>query len=261
MKIGVAISVYNKGHFVATNMHIFDELWVDKPYVSVCCNDFGTFKKLKGLNLDSLVLGRDLPYATKPQLRLRQHDCIRTSILAAAPHCDYIIHWHADAFALDQNEVEKLIGHMEKNHCHFAARGLWKSYRDVKIPDGDLDDHFFIIKSDQALLVFGEGREAPYNNYVESLSAAGLCSEGILSNVVQRVIPQDRIHIYSDMGECEVLPSNRVDRRYSDGIAHRTLPPVNFDKERKFLHCDDLQELVKIFKEQNINTDYIVGEL
>jgi len=58
MKIGVAISVYNKGHFVATNMHIFDELWVDKPYVSVCCDDLQELVKIfkeQNINTDYIV--------------------------------------------------------------------------------------------------------------------------------------------------------------------------------------------------------------
>jgi len=261
MRIGVAISVYNKGHFVATNLRILKDLWSPKPHVSVCCNDPNTFEKLRLLDIDSLSSGRDLPFDTKPALRTRQNDCIRTSVLGAAPFCDYVIHWHADAFALDQSKIESIVRHMVLSGCCFAARGLWQTHRCQKVPDGDLDDHFFIIRSDKAEEVFARNEEETYYDYVRQLAEAGVCSEGMLSNLVQRVTSQEKIYIYSDMSECEVLPSEKRDSRYDDGIAHRTLPPVNFDRGRKLLHCDDLKELHRIFKEENIDTDYIVEEL
>ena len=54
------------------------------------------------------------------------------------------------------------------------------------------------------------------------------------------------------MSECEVLKSQKVDTRYKDNVAHRTLPPVNFDPIRKFLHCDDPDYLKKYLKKYNM---------
>ena len=65
-RIGIAISVYNKGAFVATNLNVFKHLWKKiKPYVAVSCNDPETFEKLSKLNIDNLVAGWDIPVTGK----------------------------------------------------------------------------------------------------------------------------------------------------------------------------------------------------
>ena len=261
-RIGIAISVYNKGAFVATNLNVFEHLWKKtKPYVAVSCNDPETFEKLSKLNIDNLVAGWDIPVTGKPTLRLRQYDTIKKSVTAAAEKSDYVIHWHGDAFALDPTSILEIIDHMDQNDYLFAARGFWKDYCGPKIPDGDLDDHFFIINSQHARESKMYSDDDEQLKYVQGLVARGLCSEGILSNLVQKVTPEDKVYIYSDMKECEVLPTDREDDRYEDKIPHRTLPSVNFDPVRKFLHCDDMTHLERIFLEQGVDTNLIVREL
>ena len=125
-KIGVAMSVYNKGKFVATNVNVIRHVWKAKVKIAVCCNDPGTYDKLQFLDIDSLVKGIDYPVTSKKDLRLRQYDTIKKSVSAAAVDTDYVIHWHADAFALDDEAIAELINYMQKNNIDFAARGFWK---------------------------------------------------------------------------------------------------------------------------------------
>ena len=256
--IGVAISVYDKGNFVKTNINIIKNLWKIDPYVSVCCNHDETFSKLSKIDGVSVVKGEDLPFEHKWQLRLRQHDCIKKSIMQACQNSEYVVHWHGDAFALKESAIIEIISHMASNNIWFAGRGFWKDFISPKVPAGDIDDHFFILRSDHVNFtgMYDEDKQ----DYVESLARAGVCSEGILGVLVQNCTDDKNIYIYSDMSECFVLPSDRVDSRYQDNIAHRTLPPVNFDKERGFLHCDDIACLEQIFDEENIDTSLICRE-
>jgi len=260
VKLGVAISVYNKGAFVATNLNVFENVWKDvKPYVAVSCNDPETFQKLSSLKIDKLVEGLDIPVRGKNDLRLRQYDTIKKSVSAAAENSDYLIHWHGDAFALDPTPILEIVRHMQENNLLFSGRGFWKDCTNPKIPDGDIDDHFFILNS-KHVRESGLYNDDDQIEYVSRLTMQGLCSEGILSHLIQKTVPKDKIFIYSDMSECEVLPSKRRDSRYSDNIAHRTLPPVNMDPSRKFLHCDDMNHLERIFSELGIDTDLIVKQ-
>ena len=261
LKIGVAISVYNKGAFVATNLNVFKSVWKDvDPYVAVSCNDPETFKKLSMLKIDKLVEGLDITVNSKHDLRRRQYDTIKKSVTAAAENSDYVIHWHGDAFALDPKAIIKLIEHMKENNFLFAGRGFWKKHTNPKIPDGDIDDHFFILNS-KHVRESGLYDDEEQVEYVARLAQLGICSEGILSHLVQKSVPEENVFIYSDMSECEVLPSSRIDPRYPDNVPRRTLPPVNLDPIRKFLHCDDMNHLERIFGELNIDTSLIVRQL
>lgn len=261
-KIGVAISCYNKGNFVATNLNVFKALWKSMPRVAVSCNDPETYSKLKNIPEINVVRGKDLPVEKgskfKQQLRARQYDTIKKSVTEAAKNTDYVIHWHADAFAIKEEAIISIIEKMDKEDYLFAGRGFWKDYIELKVPNGDLDDHFFIVNSEHIRNTYFYSEEKDQLDHVSKLLARGVCSEGILSNLMQQVTPEEKIYIYSDMRECEVLPSERSDKRYPDKIAHRTLPPVNFDRGRGFLHCDDLSHLNRIFNEVGIDTDLIV---
>jgi len=260
IKIGVAMSVYNKGAFVATNLNIFESVWENlTPHVAVCCNDTATREKLSLLNIDTLVPGNDYEVNSKNDLRLRQYDCIKKSVSAAAVGTDYVIHWHADAFALDENAVLNMAHQMRNAGALFAGRGLWQSYPCSKTPNGDIDDHFFMANS--AHIRNSGIYSDDMIDEVKKMILAGMCSEGILATLVQKFTDANDILIYSDMSKCEVLETTRHDYRYSDGIPHRTLPPVNFDRSRKFLHCDDMNHLHRIFMELEIDPKLIVAQL
>jgi mannose-6-phosphate isomerase-like protein (cupin superfamily) len=149
---------------------------------------------------------------------------------------------------------------MEKNNIYFAGRGFWKDHVSLKQPAGDVDDHFFILNSRHAI-ESGLYNDSTQIDEVRELIDRGACSEGILGCLVSKVTKEENIYMYSDMSECEVLPSDRTDERYTDNVSHRTLPPVNFDKNKKFLHCDDYGHLKRIFEEEGLSTDLISKNL
>jgi len=258
-RIGVAISVYDKGNFVMTGINVINNLWTISPYISICCNHQETFEKLSRVDGVNVVRGDDLPFSNKNELRLRQYDCIKKSVLQACQNSEYVIHWHGDALSLSDSAILEIVDHMESNDIYFSGRGFWKDSTSPKIPLGDIDDHFFIIKSSH---VISSGMyDDDKVDYVRMLARNGVCSEGILVILVQGCTSDDNIYIYSDMSECVVLPSQKVDDRYDDKIAHRTLPPVNFDPIRKFLHCDDMAHLKRIFESERIDTELICENL
>ncbi len=258
-RIGVAISVYDKGNFVKTNINIIKNLWNIDPYISICCNHDATFDKLRNIDGVSVVRGADLPFDQKWQLRLRQHDCIKKSVSQACQNSEYVIHWHGDAFALSEKSIVEIVDYMDSKNIWFAGRGFWREFKSPKVPVGDIDDHFFIMRS-ELVIQSGIFEDVLWSD-IERMATMGVCSEGILAVLVQSAITDESVYIYSDMSECFVLPSSRTDSRYSDNVAHRTLPPVNFDRERKFLHCDDLACLEQIFNDEKIDTSLICKEL
>ena len=265
MKVGVAISVYNKSDFVMTNAAVLKKHWKVSPYLAVCCNDSSTWKKLVAVDeIDEVVRGDDIEVVNinnpscprrKASLRKRQHDCIRKSVSAAAKGSDYVIHWHADAFALSDSTVHSLVNEMQQKNISFAARGLWKRWKSSKTPSGDIDDHFFVIRSDfvRESKIFAEESW----DKVCSMIKRGVCSEGIVSSLVTETLPEEEIMIYSDMSECEVPLHQASDSRYADKLPHRTLPPINIDPKRKFVHCDIYDQLPVIFQRFGVPIDLI----
>jgi hypothetical protein len=264
IKIGIAISVYNKFDFVATNINIMRKHWSSvEPYISVCCNDPETYKKLKplvngNLGINKLTLGEDYKINSKQDLRLRQHDCIRKSISGALENSDYVMHWHADAFVLDENSIIDLASSMKNKDQLFCGRGLWLSYPCSKTRYGDIDDHFFMVNSKHALetkMFDMSNNELVRDNFLKN----GLSSEGVIAALARKFCTDEKIFVYSDMSECEIKDNiTDTDPRYKDGIPHRRLPPVNLDPIRKFLHCDQVPDLHDMFLRHGINTNLIV---
>jgi len=262
MRIGIAISVYDKIAEVATNVNIIRNHWKHKDvFISVCCNHKETYKKLEKLDIDSLVMGEDYPVHGKPDLRLRQYDCIKKSLTEAAKNSDYVFHWHGDAYCLDSESLLEIIREMITNDYLISARGVWKNYKafrgESKAPYGEVDDHFFCIKSDHLI------SSKMYNNneQIQRIRSLGsvFASEGILAMLMQESTTEDKIFIYSDMRECEVSPDIVNDSRffYEDNIPHRTLCPYNLDRGRKFLHSEDFDHTRRFFSELGVSTDLI----
>jgi|7_EtaG_2_1085326.scaffolds.fasta_scaffold00278_15 hypothetical protein len=266
MRIGIAISVYNKAAEVATNINLIRKHWKHKDvFISVCCNHPETYEKLKSLEIDSLVEGINYPVFQKSDLRLRQYDCIKKSVTSAAKNSDYVFHWHSDAYCLDSDTLISIIEDMNKNNSLIAARGVWKDYKSFrgpnKAPNGEVDDHFFCIDSSHLI------DSGMYNNddqvqYIKEISGI-YCSEGILATLMQNVTPLEKIHIYSNMSECEVSPDIINDSRffYNDDIPHRTLCPFNLDRKRMLLHSDDITHTKRFFSQLNVPNSLICESL
>jgi hypothetical protein len=266
MKIGIAISVYDKAAEVATNVSIIRNHWKHKDvFISVCCNHPQTYEKLKSLDIDSLCMGEDYQVIGKSDLRLRQYDCIKKSLTEASKNSEYTFHWHADAYCLDSDSLISLIQQMKSNDYLISARGVWKNYKafrgESKAPYGEVDDHFFCIRSDHLV----SSKMYNDNEQVQRIRLLGqsIASEGILALLMQESTTEDRILIYSDMRECEVSPDIVNDSRffYEDNIPHRTLCPYNLDRGRKFLHSEDFKYTRRFFNELDVSTDLICENL
>lgn len=266
MRVGIAISVYDKAAEVATNINVIRNHWKHKNvFIAVCCNHQNTYDKLKELDIDTVIMGEDYPVHGKPDLRLRQYDCIKKSLTESAKNSDYVFHWHGDAYCLDSDSLLGLISDMEEQGYLIAARGVWKNYKafrgESKAPNGEVDDHFFCIKSDHLI----SSKMYDDDDQVEYIRDVGrrFASEGILATLMQKSTDEDKILIYSDMRECEVSPDVVNDSRlfYDDNIPHRTLCPYNLDRERKFLHSEDFVHTRRFFNELGVSTDLICDNL
>jgi hypothetical protein len=246
MKVGIAISVYDKFDFVATNVNIIRKAWKEiTAYISVCCNDTETYCKLESLDIDRLIRGEDYEMLSKHGRRLRAHDCTRKSISGALEAVDYVIHWMGDAFALNDRKILDLIDEMEERGAVFAGRGLGLAFSNNKAPYGDIDDHFFIVKSDAAL----ECGLFSMSNHgtVSKLIGQGCAPEGVLAKIARDSFGDELIHIYSNMSECETV----------EGAPPRRIPPINLDSDRGFLHCDQIDELPKYLSRFGLDPDLV----
>ncbi|HAI39859.1 MAG TPA: hypothetical protein DCM40_18070 [Maribacter sp.] len=150
---------------------------------------------------------------------------------------EYIIHYHADAFALDLKPIKQIIDAMKENNYDVAYRGKGIDYRNPKNICGDVDDHFLIFKR-QALLdskIFN----VDYNALLRFLHVGN--PETLLSKLINDSIDRDKIYHYSDMFENE-QGSNTPDDFYKDNIMHRAMNPYNFDNGRNFLHFGNVDK-------------------
>ena len=253
-KLGVALSVYNKIDHLATNINIIRKSWNcnNDAFISVCCNDEKSFEAVKNLKIDFFTSGNHLIESSpKPFRRLRIFDCIRSSILGC--EADFVIHYHADAYALDSREIVEIIDLMKKEDFDVAYRGRGIDYRSPKNICGDVDDHFLIFRRES--LVKSKIFEVDYNQVLNFLSVGN--PETLLSKLISEGFESNKIFHYSDMFENQV--EKIEDSFYEDNIMHRAMNPYNFDNGRKFLHFGnvDREFIVENLTSRGITTDLI----
>jgi hypothetical protein len=233
MKIGVALSVYNKINHLKTNINIIRKHWNsldNEVVISVCCNDVNNFDNVKSLDIDNFSTGNyELKSQPKPFRRLRIFDCIRNSIINC--EADYVIHYHADAYALNFNSINSIINKMKDNDVKVAYRGKGTKYRNDKNICGDVDDHFLIFK--KTAVVESNIFDVDYQKALNFLCIGN--PETLLSKLITENFNDDQILHYSDMYENQV-GADRPDSFYKDNIMHRAMTPYNFDNDRQFLH-------------------------
>src|SRR3990167_5823932 len=130
MKLGIALSVYNKIDELATNINIIRKHWKSQndAFISVCCNDPNSIDIVRSLDVNFVIQGDDIPSIPKSSLRCRQFDCIKKSMEGC--NANYIFHWHADAYALDPDELIKIIRYMEQNDVRASFRGKGLNWQD-----------------------------------------------------------------------------------------------------------------------------------
>ena len=149
----------------------------------------------------------------------------------------YIIHYHADAYALCSEKIELIINEMEKNNYHVAFRGRGLDYRNNKNICGDVDDHFCIFNREA--LLRSRMFDVNYNDVLQFLHVGN--PETLLSKLIQDNFAREKILHYSKMENNEV-GTKKEDDFYSDNLMHRAMTPYNFDNNRKFLHFGNVEK-------------------
>ncbi len=244
MRLGVAISVYNKLDELATSVEIIRKHWAshNDAFISVCCNDPSSIDRVRLLAVDSVVEGEHIPSTPKPNLRRRQFDCIRKSVTAC--DADYIVHWHADAYATRVGPLLDLIDQMEESKAIVAFRGRGIDYRNPKTVFGDVDDHFIIWARQAVPLLDVDPTEFVQYCNVESF--------------LSRILTPHRnstIH-YSTMAE-NLVGVDQRDDFYPDGLLHRTMNPFNIDPVRGFVHAQTRDLIREKLLEYGVPRDLI----
>lgn len=232
-RLGVAISVHGKLDALATSVRLIRDAWDEKDvFISVCCNDRETLRRIEKLDVDAVTPGDfDVPTTPKAYLRSRQFDCIRRSVSGCFGHARHAMHIHADACALDSGPIMSILGRMDDDDLKMAFRGRGLATGHPKTPDGDVDDHFLFFDCAAARDVgFFECDALP--QLVEHNV------ENLLARRMRTVFRDDERWHYSDMGKNVV--HERAVGVYPDGINHRDMNPFNYDPERKFLHAATL---------------------
>ncbi|MBT3464524.1 hypothetical protein HN451_06025, partial [archaeon] len=138
MKIGIAISLYDKFDELAILIDIIKKNWKGDYIISVCSNHENPEPFLKDLDIDiftkgdDIIVTKDMPWMRNSiNMRSRVSDCIKKSCTAAINSgADYVMHLHTDAWPLKEKEILKIIEHMKENKKTFAFRGLgFSKYR------------------------------------------------------------------------------------------------------------------------------------
>ena len=267
-RLGIAISTYNNIDAVATNINVIRKYWKNKDvFISVCCNNSPNFNRVKSLDIDCFTAGidykpEDFTCGPKAWRRMRQYDTIKKAVMGCIDSVDYVAQWHADAYALDDDILYSMLDKMEKNNYKVAFRGLWQGdcptpgVLHPKRPYGHIDDHFVIFESHHLK------NSGLYNDYPQiseiSKVANELSSEGILSYIIQKVTKPDQLWHYDDMSQNEVsVERHKLHYFFKDGINHGAINPFNFDPNRKFLHCNNMEQTRQFFERCSIPLDLL----
>ncbi len=232
MKIGIAISLYDKFEELEVLVDIIRNNWKRKYIISVCSNHPDAKKYIKNLDIDIFTQGEniyfssDLPYIRKHiNLTCRVLDTIRKSCLGAnSLGAEYVMHLHTDAWPLKEEEFLELVNFIKKNNFKFAARGMGLGKCRPDTPLGHLDDMFFIYN-----VKFVEEKNFFDFNPLAMLPLR-LTVHGVLSTLVVSKIGLDNFYLYE----------NHTDLEYWDGkkatpLFERGKPSI-YDKKRGFLH-------------------------
>lgn len=254
---GVALSVYKRIDELETNVNIIRKHWNNNCVISVCCNDSETFARLQeNKEINILVAGGDIPSNPKPFLRARQWDTITRSTMGVAfseVAPEFVIHWHADAFAVRKEQIEEIIQTMKINNKLVAFRGRGLEYRTDKCLWGDCDDHYLIFNCRELIARNFFDLENP----IQLLSQCNV--ESLLAKQIKEKFKPEEIYHYSNMSECEIdLETARPDAFYRDGLMHRNMHKFNHDRTRGFFHSADQQLSRKFLLESGIPEEMVL---
>jgi len=230
LKNGIAISLYDKFEELGVLVDIIRSNWKNKYFISVCSNYPNAKEHIKGLDIDAFVQGEDVRTEGMPNIQkslnmsYRVIDCIKKS--CKANKAEYVMHLHTDAWALDENEVIKIVNILENSKKEFAFRGMGFSKYRHDCPLGHIDDMFFIYNR-KAIEKKGFFEFNTFSMMIHKLSV-----HGILSTLLIAKIGLENTYHYE----------NHTKQVFWDGKLHpgdveRVLPSM-FDNERKMLHVN-----------------------
>ena len=217
-KLGIALSTFDKVEEVAINVEIIRKHWTSNndAFISVCCNDPDSYSAIQKLDIDAFSIGDTERHDPKPYKRLRQFECIKKSVLNCKS--EFAVHYHADACAVNVDNILKIINHLKQNRQFVAFRGKGVDFQGAgKTAYGDVDDHF----------VFFNCEEVKKRNIFFQPAALTflhtLNIESFLSKTLKENFTKEELCHYHDMAD------------------NRAMNPFNADEKRQFYHCSTLE--------------------
>jgi hypothetical protein len=232
MKIGIAISLYNKFEELGVLIDIIRNNWKGEYVISVCSNHPNPEPFIKDLDIDVFTKGEDILFNNDIEwmrrsvnFRSRVADCIKKSCNGAMDAgADYVMHLHTDAWPLKEEEVLKVVKEMKKKKKVLAIRGMGFSRFRHDCPTGHIDDMFMIMESkrirDKKFLEFNTIAMLPQK----------LSIHGVLSLLMVGRVGLENIYHYDNH-----IGHVFWDKRSHPGDLERGIPSM-YDPKRGMLH-------------------------
>ncbi len=232
MKIGIAITLYDKFEELQLLVDIIRNNWKGKYIITVCSNHPDAKKHMGGIPVDAFVQGEDItfkkgmPYfRSSVNITCRILDGIKKSCTAANElGCDYVMHLHTDAWPLNEDEFLVLVNLMKKERIPFAARGMGLGKARPDCPLGHLDDMFFIYS-----VPFVE-RIGFFKYKPLELLPDRLTIHGVLSLLIVGRVGLGNFYLYENHTHQVFWDGKKADPHFERG------KPMMFDPQKAFLH-------------------------
>lgn len=236
MKLGIAISLYDKFDELAILHDIFRHNFRNKYFLYVCSNHPNAEEEIlkRGLIFDGYIQGEDIVYnntLSKEEKLIsivcRSTSTVQKSCLLAMSNTDYVMHVHCDAWPLDEQKLIEHFNSIINTKYSVAFRGLGFGMYRSDTPLGHVDDHFFILNSkkvkEKELFNFNALEMLPHKLTVHGILSANLLTKIGISNILffDTFITNDN-HICWE-NEVKIFPGFPV-------------KPSLVDKNRQFIH-------------------------
>ena len=159
----IAVSLYDKFEDLSVLVDIIRHNWEDDYYISVCSNHPDAHDEISCIEhkIDYFEQGAQIRYEPKSSylrwgnnLSFRIYDSIRTSCRAAFAKDDveYVMHLHADAWPLDEQEFKQLLQNMKQREDSVAFPSSTHAFVE-NYPPGSFADNFIIFDANEAIAV------------------------------------------------------------------------------------------------------------
>lgn len=155
---GIAISFYDKFDELAVLVDIIRHNWDEEYYIVVSSKHSDAVKKLDTIDIDEFVSGGEIEYSPDEgdstvakhdgwiNLTSRVLDSIKFTCQAAIEaDCDYVMHLHADAWPLEEDNFLRLTDHLDGSDDVLAMRGDGMTFRRPDYHLGRVMDQFFVF--------------------------------------------------------------------------------------------------------------------